>query len=74
MQLCIWLCSKDFFGESWNKVLGEQRAVNAMQACEKFGCSPAELDAAWKRSESASKVSMPGNLKTFLHFAWIILN
>jgi hypothetical protein len=35
------------FGEKWPDVLADGRGVNAMEACEQFGCTPAELDAAW---------------------------
>lgn len=37
------------FGESWEKVLSEKRAVNAMEACEQFGCDAAGLNAAWQK-------------------------
>lgn len=47
---------EDFFGESWKKVQSENRAVNAMQACERFGCSATELNEVWKKSEAGSKV------------------
>jgi len=49
---------QDFFGESWKKVQSENRAVNAMQACERFGCSATELNEVWKKSEAGSKVSL----------------
>jgi hypothetical protein len=38
---------QEAFGESWEKALSEGRACNAMQACEQFKCSPAELNKAW---------------------------
>jgi nucleoside diphosphate kinase len=39
---------EEAFGESWNKVLKEGRACNAMEACEIFGCSARELNDAWQ--------------------------
>lgn len=47
---------QDAFGESWEKVLSENRAANAMGACEQFGCSAAELNEAW----STAKVTKLG--------------
>jgi len=40
------------FGETWEKVLSEDRAVNAMEACERFGCDAAELNKAWQKVEA----------------------
>jgi len=40
------------FGESWEKVLSEKRAFNALQACEEFGCNAAELNDAWQKIEA----------------------
>lgn len=40
------------FGESWEKVLSEKRAVNALKACEEFGCDAAELNDAWQKIEA----------------------
>jgi hypothetical protein len=37
----------DAFGESWEQVLQEDRAVNAMEACQRFACSPSQLNDAW---------------------------
>ena len=42
---------EETFGEKWSDVLKEGRAANAMQACEKFGCNAAELDAAWQEAK-----------------------
>lgn len=42
---------EETFGENWAEVLKEGRAANAMQACEKFGCTAEELDAAWQGSK-----------------------
>jgi len=44
------------FGESWEKVLAEDRAVNAMDACERFGLDANGLEAAWRKCEPADKV------------------
>eukprot|EP00978_Attheya_sp_CCMP212_P003085 scaffold6290_cov34-Attheya_sp.AAC.1 len=46
---------QNFFGESWEKVLEEGRAVNALEACKRFGCDANTLDAAWREAESNSK-------------------
>lgn len=42
---------EETFGEKWADVLKEGRAANAMQACEKFGCTAEELDAAWQNAK-----------------------
>mmetsp|Transcript_2718 Transcript_2718/g.5972 ORF Transcript_2718/g.5972 Transcript_2718/m.5972 type:complete len:343 (+) Transcript_2718:133-1161(+) len=42
---------EETFGEKWSEVLKEGRAANAMQACEKFGCTAAELNAAWQEAK-----------------------
>lgn len=42
---------QDTFGEAWSTVLSEGRAANAMQACEKFGCTPAELNEVWQKAK-----------------------
>jgi len=39
---------EESFGEKWCDVLKEGRAANAMQACEKFGCTADELNEAWQ--------------------------
>jgi len=46
---------RDFFGESWEIALKENRAVNAMDACKRFNCDAAELDAAWGKSKKVVK-------------------
>ena len=38
---------QETFGEEWEKVLEENRASNALDACKRFGCSPEELNEAW---------------------------
>ena len=43
------------FGETWETVLAEGRAVNAMEACERFGCDADELDTAWGKAEKVVK-------------------
>lgn len=40
------------FGESWEKVLKEKRACNAMEACERFGCDANELNQAWANTSA----------------------
>jgi len=40
------------FGESWKDVLNEGRACNAMEACKRFECTPAELNAAWQGAKT----------------------
>jgi hypothetical protein len=39
------------FGESWEQVLKEKRACNAVEACKRFDCSPAELNEVWQKIE-----------------------
>lgn len=39
---------RETFGEEWDKVLTENRAANAVDACTRFGCSPEELNEAWR--------------------------
>jgi hypothetical protein len=40
------------FGESWEKVLSEKRAFNALDACKEFGCDSAELNDAWQNTQA----------------------
>mmetsp|Transcript_30988 Transcript_30988/g.36162 ORF Transcript_30988/g.36162 Transcript_30988/m.36162 type:complete len:346 (-) Transcript_30988:15-1052(-) len=40
------------FGETWEKVISEKRAVNALDACEKFGCDSAALNEAWGKTNA----------------------
>ncbi|KAL7578315.1 hypothetical protein ACA910_012726 [Epithemia clementina (nom. ined.)] len=47
---------KESFGEAWEDVLKENRVVNAMDACERFGCDAQELDVAWRSAENEKKV------------------
>merc|ERR1719384_989664 len=43
---------EESFGESWEKVLKENRAANALQACERFGCNSDELNEAWNKAKT----------------------
>lgn len=43
---------EDNFGEAWTKVLEERRACNAMEACNRFGCTPEELNSEWQKAEA----------------------
>uniref|UniRef100_A0A7S4SLT1 Nucleoside-diphosphate kinase n=1 Tax=Ditylum brightwellii TaxID=49249 RepID=A0A7S4SLT1_9STRA len=43
------------FGEKWSKVLEEKRAVNAMDACERFGVDAAGLNDAWGKAKKVVK-------------------
>lgn len=43
------------FGKDWQQVLKEGKAVNAMEACERFGCDATQLDAAWGKAEKVVK-------------------
>lgn len=47
------------FGESWTDVLKDGRAVNALEACKRFECSPDELNKAWN-GVSDSTVKLGG--------------
>jgi hypothetical protein len=39
------------FGEGWEAVLAEDRAVNAMDACERFGLDAQQLEVEWRKCE-----------------------
>jgi hypothetical protein len=43
---------QEAFGESWEQVLKEDRAVNAMEACKRFGCTPEQLNDAWSKVDA----------------------
>ena len=43
------------FGEAWAIVLEENRAANAMDACERLGCDAMELNDAWGKAEKVVK-------------------
>lgn len=43
---------EDVFGEPWSKVLEENRACNAMEACKRFGCNPEELNINWQKADA----------------------
>lgn len=40
------------FGEDWQKVLEEERASNALDACKRFQCTPEELNEAWRKADA----------------------
>lgn len=42
---------QDSFGESWETVLQEDRACNAMDACKRFNCDASGLDQAWGKAK-----------------------
>jgi hypothetical protein len=46
---------EESFGEKWEIVLKEDRACNALEACERFECSADELSAAWSKAEKVVK-------------------
>lgn len=43
------------FGEPWDKVLKENRACNALEACKRFGCDAAQLNALWGDAKKVVK-------------------
>ena len=43
---------KQAFGEQWETVLEENRAVNALTACKRFKCTPEELNEAWRKARA----------------------
>jgi len=49
---------KEGFGEEWETVLQEGRAANAMAACERFSCTPEELNEAFRAQEKKDKASV----------------
>jgi hypothetical protein len=44
------------FGESYDTVLAEGRAFNAMEACEKFGIDAEALEHAWRNNSKVAKL------------------
>ena len=48
------------FGEPYDKAIAEDRVFNALDACGKFSCDSAALDAAWRQSEKNEKVTKFG--------------
>lgn len=52
---------QEAFGESWDDVLSEKRAANAMEACSLFDCSPDELNEAWRKAEQQNLVVKLGS-------------
>lgn len=71
---------KTAFGESWEKVLNENRACNAMEACKRFDCTPDELNAAWQKVEAVkfgggfycAKVSVNGKPELYVFNAFFM--
>lgn len=51
---------QEFFGESWETVLAENRAANAMEACERWGCDANQLAEAWKAAEGGNVIKFGG--------------
>jgi len=49
---------REGFGEDWSAVVAEGRAVNAMKACERFGCTAAQLNEAFRAHEKKDKSSV----------------
>jgi hypothetical protein len=43
------------FGESWDTVLQEDRACNALEACKRFDCDAVALSDAWQKSPKVVK-------------------
>ena len=60
---------KAAFGETWDKVLSEGRAVNAMDACEKFKCDAAGLNEAWGKAKVEKFGGVSYILVIFFYFA-----
>merc|ERR1719203_2119640 len=48
------------FGVSWADVLSQGRAYNALDACEKLGCTAAEINKAWSDCKKNNKLVKPG--------------
>lgn len=40
------------FGESYDVALKDGRVCNALEACERFGCTPSQLDDAWQKTKA----------------------
>jgi nucleoside diphosphate kinase len=47
---------KQAFGVEWEDTLKSGKAVNAMDACAKFGCTADELNKAWAAAKKANKL------------------
>ena len=45
------------FGVTWKATLEAKKAANAMQACEKFGITPAELEKVWRVAEGQNNIT-----------------
>jgi hypothetical protein len=42
---------QETFGESWDKVLKDDRACNASEACKRFKCDATQLNEAWQKAK-----------------------
>mmetsp|Transcript_20858 Transcript_20858/g.29440 ORF Transcript_20858/g.29440 Transcript_20858/m.29440 type:complete len:355 (+) Transcript_20858:230-1294(+) len=51
---------QSIFGESWTTVLNENRAMNALEACQYFDCTPQQLDQVWNSEESTKMTKLGG--------------
>merc|ERR1712056_83801 len=47
---------KEQFGLEWDDVLKDGKALNAKQACEKFGCDADALDKQWGEAKKAKNL------------------
>merc|ERR1712224_789625 len=47
---------KTAFGLEWDTVLAKGTVVNAIDACQKFGCTADELNKAWAAAKKADKL------------------
>ena len=47
---------KEFFGEEWQDVLADGRAMTAIDACKNLGLSGAEMDEAWGKAKGAGDI------------------
>ncbi|VEU41143.1 unnamed protein product [Pseudo-nitzschia multistriata] len=71
---------RETFGEEWSKVLEENRAANALDACKRFGCSPEELNEAWNKVSTVKfgggfycgKVSVNGKPELYVFNAFFM--
>lgn len=43
---------QEAFGEEWSTVLEEDRASNALDACQRFQCTPQELNDVWMKTKA----------------------
>lgn len=45
-----------FFGEKWDQVLADKKVFNALDACEKLGVSPSEMNTLWAGTKANKKL------------------